>query len=86
LSAATGVLNVVSGTSYNYVQALNMVASIVGEQPAVTSRPRTKDKVDHRFDNAALRRACPDVFFTPLDEAMRRVAASDPALAGDRHP
>jgi UDP-glucose 4-epimerase len=82
LSSTTGVLNVVSGASRTYLDALDAVASILGEPPAVTSKSRTKDKVDHRFDNAALRRACPDVSFTPLEDALRRVAAVDPQAVG----
>jgi UDP-glucose 4-epimerase len=83
LNGATGVLNVVSGTSRTYVDALGAVSSIVGAQPEVISRPRTKDKVDHRFDNAALKHACPEASFTPLAEALRRIAAADPVPAED---
>jgi UDP-glucose 4-epimerase len=77
----TGVLNIVSGTSYTYAQALTAVGTVTGTQPAVTSRPRTKDKVDHRFDPALLLRACPGFTFTSLDEGLRRVAAAITAPA-----
>jgi nucleoside-diphosphate-sugar epimerase len=83
LGSATGVLNVVSGASRTYVDALDAVAAIAGGPPEVVSRPRSKDKVDHRFDNTALRRACPDAAFTPLVEALRRIAAAEPVAAGD---
>jgi UDP-glucose 4-epimerase len=83
LGTETGVLNVVSGSSRTYVDALTAVAAVLGGAPDVISRPRTKDKVDHRFDNTALQRACPGASFTPLDEALRRIAASEPVLTGD---
>jgi UDP-glucose 4-epimerase len=72
---ASGVLNVVSGTSYTYAQALAAVAALTGRAPALTSRPRTKDKVDHRFDSARLMQVCPGFSFTPMEEGLRRIAA-----------
>jgi len=75
LGDAAGVLNVVSGTSYTYAEALAVVATLTGRQPALTSRPRTKEKVDHRFDAASLVHACPGFAFTRLDEGLRRIAA-----------
>ena len=75
-------LNVVSGTSYTYAQALGAVAALTGRRPAVTSRPRTKDKVDHRFDAArrvggVLRVSA----FTSMDEGLRRVRPKMTAAA-----
>ncbi len=78
---ATGVLNLVSGASYTYAQALDTIAVIAGGRPVVASRPRTKDKVDHRFDATALRRACPGFRFTSMDEGLRRIAATAPVAA-----
>ena len=72
---ASGVLNVVSGTSYSYVQALADIAAVVGREPIVSARGRTKDKVDHRFDAQQLRQACPGFTFTALADGLRRVAA-----------
>jgi UDP-glucose 4-epimerase len=80
-----GVLNVVSGVSYSYAQALAVVAKLTGGQPALTSRPRSKEKVDHRFDATALVQACPHFTFTALDEGLRRIAAgsaAEPARVG----
>jgi len=71
----TGVLNLVSGTSYTYAQALATVRTVTGTQPAVTSRPRTKDKVDHHFDPTRLVKACPGFTFRSLDDGLRRVTA-----------
>ncbi len=83
-STVTGVLNVVAGTSYTYVEALDVVAEVMGRRPAVTSKPRTKAQVDHVFDNAALLRACPGFRFTPLGEGLRRTASALDEAAGAR--
>jgi UDP-glucose 4-epimerase len=72
-SAATGVLNVVSGASYTYAAALDAIERMTGKRPATDSRARTKDKVDHRFDASALMRTCPGFLFTPMEEGLRRL-------------
>jgi UDP-glucose 4-epimerase len=74
LGDTTGVLNMVSGTSYTYAQALAAIPKLTGRQPSVMSRPRTKEKVDHQFDAGRLRQACPGFTFTSMDEGLRRVA------------
>jgi len=81
----TGVLNIISGTSYTYAQALATVRTVTGTQPEVTSRPRTKDKVDHRFDPGRLVQACPGFTFTSLDDGLRRVTAEITAPAPGAH-
>ena len=78
---ARGVVNIVSGTSYTYAQALAAVAALIGRQPAVASRPRTKDKVDHRFDPARLIAECPGFAFTSMEEGLRRIAAGIPSAS-----
>ena len=74
MSGENGVLNIVSGTSYRFTEALDQVRSLAGRAVVVNSRPRSKDKVDHRFDNAALRRACPDFRFTTLADGLAKTA------------
>lgn len=71
----SGPLNLVAGHSYTFVDALDAVSKACGRRPAVTSRPRSKDKVDNRFDNALLRRLMPDMRFTSLDEGVVRMHA-----------
>lgn len=71
--AASGVLNVVSGASYTYAAALDAIERMTGTRPATDMRARTKDKVDHRFDASALKRAVPGFTFTPMDEGLRRL-------------
>jgi UDP-glucose 4-epimerase len=72
-SDTAGVLNIVSGTSYTYTQALAAIARLTGRQPAVASRARSKDKVDHRYDPSCLLRACPGFAFTTMEEGLRRM-------------
>jgi UDP-glucose 4-epimerase len=76
--STTGVLNIVSGTSCTYAQALDAVAALTGARPAVTSRLRTKDKVDHRFDPAALLASCPGFRFTSMKDGLQAIAAARP--------
>jgi len=80
---ARGVLNVVSGTSYTYAQALDAVARVTGRPPAVASRPRTKDKVDHRFDPSRLLAECPGFAFTSMEEGLRRIGAGMAAASAE---
>jgi UDP-glucose 4-epimerase len=68
----TGCLNVVSGRSYTFADALDAIERLTGKKPAVDSRPRTNAKVDHRFCADAVNRACPGFAFTTLDEGLRR--------------
>jgi len=82
----TGVLNMVSGTSYTYAQALAAISRLTGRKPAVTSRPRTKEKVDHRFDAGRLRKACPGFTFTSLDAGLRGVSADWTAAPAGARP
>ncbi len=83
---ATGVLNLASGTSCTYAQALDAIAALTGERPSVTSRPRSKDKVDHHFDPSALLAACPGFRFTSMEDGLRRIAAMAPAPTDGARP
>jgi UDP-glucose 4-epimerase len=70
-SGHTGPINLVAGTSYRFSDALEAVKATVGSLPEVTSRPRSKPKVDNVYDNAALRRVLPGVTFRPLADGVR---------------
>lgn len=77
-SDLSGTLNIVSGISYTYVDALKQVALLAGREPKVEAKPRTKQKVDHRFDAGAMQQAIPGVVFTSLSDglaAIRKVYA-----------
>lgn len=73
LSDASGVVNVVSGQSRTFVDALDIVARLVGVKPEVMSRPRSRARADHGFDNTRLRQVIPLGFaFTSLEDGLRR--------------
>lgn len=67
-----GVLNIVTGKSHAFKEALDFVAQLVPLKYEVVSRSRTKSKADHRFDITRLRRSFPDFLFTGLEEGIRR--------------
>lgn len=71
----TGPLNLVAGVSYSFQDALAAVRAVTGAVLHITSRPRSKPKVDNRFDAAAVRRLLPGFAFTPLEEGVRRTFA-----------
>jgi UDP-glucose 4-epimerase len=73
----SGIFNVASGTGYTFKEALDMASRLVGVSIKHTSRPRTRAKVDHRYDNTALRKMMPAVTFTNLEEGMRRTLESE---------
>lgn len=71
-----GPLNLVAGQSYSFQDALAAATKAAGRTPAVTSRPRSKDKVDNRFDNALLRRLVPGLTFRSLDDGVAAMHAA----------
>lgn len=77
LSDFDGVLNIASGRRYSFADVLEVVRRIGPNPVSVTSRPRTKNKVDHGFCNATLIRLLPGFSFVPLEEGVRRVIAAE---------
>jgi UDP-glucose 4-epimerase len=67
----TGVLNLASGRSYNYLDALAAVEQCIPLQQPATQRPRSKGKADHGFDNSRLRELVPTLNFTSLADGIR---------------
>lgn len=84
LGDASGVVNVVTGQSRTFVDALGIAAALTGATPSVTSRPRSKAQVDHGFDNRRLRQLLPGFSFTSLEDGLRRIfdTARVPSGAG----
>lgn len=72
----SGVVNLATGRSHNYLDALAAVQACVPLRGPVTSRPRSKGKADHGFDNARLRALLPDLRFTALAEGVRLTVAA----------
>jgi UDP-glucose 4-epimerase len=77
-----GPLNLVAGRSYTFADALAAATRICGLKTDVTSRPRSKAKVDNRFDNALLSRLMPDVAFTGLEAGMAAMFQARRSAAG----
>jgi UDP-glucose 4-epimerase len=70
------IVNIASGTSYTYLDALAFISKALGKDVQTISRPRSKTKVDHGFSNARLTKLLPDFVFTPLEEGIRRLVAA----------
>jgi UDP-glucose 4-epimerase len=68
-----GVVNVVTGRSRTYQDAVAILENRLGRHLAVTSRPRSRRKVDNAYDNGLLRRLLPDFAFTSLEDGIARV-------------
>ncbi len=75
---ASGVVNVASGVSHTFREALGIVRALVPHQQIeVGSRPRTKASVDNAFCNGRLIELLPQFFFTDLGDGIRRTYEKD---------
>ena len=68
-----GVVNVASGKSYTFRDALEIISSLAPFELQTTSRPRTKEKVDNGFYNRVLVNLLPDISFTGLEGGIKHV-------------
>ena len=66
-----GVVNVASGKSYTFRDALEIISRLAPLELQTTSRPRTKEKVGNGFCNKVLVKLLPDVSFTSLEEGIK---------------
>lgn len=78
-SEANGVVNVCSGRSAAFRDVLDALSRVLGQSLAVTSRPRTRPKVDQGYRNDRLMSLFPDLCFTPLDQALRDLVEAERA-------
>lgn len=72
LNKYTGILNVASGKSHTYKEIIDGISSLINSKVEINSRERTKDKVDHGFDNSALLRLFPEFSFTQLEVGIQK--------------
>lgn len=79
LEGYSGVLNVASARSYTYLDILDVLSRLLGEKVQTTSRPRSKNKVDHGFSTALLAKELPGFSFTSLEAGIRRTIAAQSA-------
>lgn len=70
LGSATGAVNLVSGSSRTFTDIIAIIGDLLGRQPEVQSRPRSKARVDHRFDPGRLQALLPGFRFGSLEEGM----------------
>ena len=73
------ILNLAAGVPSDFQEILQILKELLPVRLNVDSRPRSKDKVDHIFDNSQFRQLIPDFSFTPLKAGIEEVlAASSP--------
>lgn len=72
-----GVLNAASGRPCTFKQALEIVLRDAADKLTITSRPRTKPKVDHGFRNERLVRLFPDFQFRSLEDGIRQTLEAE---------
>ena len=65
-----GVVNLVSGRSYNFQQILDSLSGIIGSGIKVKEHQRTKAKVDHHYSNKVLNDLVGDFKFTSLESGL----------------
>ena len=66
----SGIFNLVSGTSYTYNDIIDSLTKIIGPNIKVTSRRRTKGKVNHYYSNFLIQRAIKELKFTQLKDGL----------------
>ena len=82
----SGVVNLASGRSDTFKGALEAVCRLSGVTLPVTSRPRTKAKVDNGFDNSRLKGLLPDFSFTGLEEGIRMTLEAESQRRASMNP
>lgn len=70
-SHGEGVVNIASGTSHTFKEILNILSHLISDHLEITSRPRTKDKVDNQFDNRKFVSLINGFDFTALDKGIK---------------
>ena len=75
-SEFNGVLNLVSGISYNYLDIIKILRNLIKVDFKVSSRPRSKEKVDHLFSNERIVKTTNDFCFTSLEVGIEMMFKS----------
>ena len=69
-SKASGILNITSGKSYSFLQIIDTIKQSGFNQVPISSMKRTKNKVNHVFDNSKLLRTLGFYEFTSLKKGL----------------
>ena len=75
-SEFNGVINLVSGISYNYLDIIKILRNLIKVDFKVSSRPRSKEKVDHLFSNERIVKTTNDFCFTSLEVGIEMMFKS----------
>lgn len=75
-----GVVNIASGKSYTFKDAIEIVSSFISDELKIISRPRTKKKVDNEFCNTRFANLLKDFSFVSLDEGIKRTFETESRL------
>lgn len=78
----TGVINVASGKSYTFKEALDIISRITSNKLEIDSKKRTKEKVDNEFDNKLIQELIPDFSFTNLEEGIKKTFDFEKKIKG----
>lgn len=81
LGGFSGTLNIVSGRSRSFRDALDAVGALLGGVPEERSRPRSKAKADNVFVPDALKALFPGFVFTSLEDGLKKILAAEKAGA-----
>ena len=73
LNRFSGTLNIATGKSTSFKSMLEHIETLLGEQIAISTRPRSKDKVDNAFITDKLKKACPNSSFIEVAEGIQRL-------------
>jgi len=66
----SGVINIASGCSSSFQQIIDYIANLTDQEPRLTNRPRSKEKVDHGFSSKLIQQIMPDFIFTTLKDGV----------------
>jgi UDP-glucose 4-epimerase len=77
LSEFSGVVNIVSGVSHRFIDAVNILQSMSSKHLVVNHKERSKTKVDNAFDPQLVSSILPSGFhFTSLSEGLNKTLES----------
>ncbi len=69
----TGLLNTCSGNSATFQDILKIAESLTQKKTQLTSKERSKSKVDHNFDAGHFKKTFPQYEFTSLEKGMKKI-------------
>ena len=72
----SGIVNLVSGISYSYTDILDNLEYFTGRSIKIQSTDRTKEKVDHRYNNSLFNRVIGEYEFSSLKDGIQKMVAS----------